>query len=195
MKVSAPAAILVVGSLLSTVGIVYITHGRRTPTDEIIEFNSPLFVDDDDESGQFDSASAQPNVLPRIEKKQQVARALIRGEITFAVAAERFRVLSQDEPASLGYLRSKFPLATEAELWFRQVIGYVKGFYRSDPERVAALLPLLEAEVAQRFPRKVALAAPVQPDSSRTAKPLPPRDHLTVSPGGRLGSQGRPRYR
>jgi hypothetical protein len=81
--------------------------------------------------------------------KIEVAQSLVKGELTLDLAVDRFRQLNG--PETVAYLRSVYPDLSEAELVYRQVLRYVAGCRRADPARVAACLPVLEAEVNRRF--------------------------------------------
>jgi hypothetical protein len=109
----------------------------------------------------------------RVVQKQEVAKALIFGETTFAEAANRLRELGRNEVPEC--LRQLHPGATDAEIWYHQVIAFVKGLGCNYPNRVAAIVPTLESDVAQRFGRAPGYAfAP-----SHAVKPIP---------GGQFGS-------
>ena len=101
----------------------------------------------------------------RVLQKQEVARALIFGETTLAEAATRLRELGKNEVPPC--LRQLHPGATDAEIWYHQVIAFVKGLGHNYPDRVAAIVPRLEAEVARTFGGAPGYAL------SRTVEPIP----------------------
>jgi hypothetical protein len=99
-----------------------------------------------------DSEATEPSsgdIESRIRQKQEVAKALIVGDLSFGHAAERLRLLSGNEMSDR--MRAMYPGATDSELWHRQVIAFVQGLGRDYPERVAVLVPELQNEVARRF--------------------------------------------
>jgi hypothetical protein len=117
--------------------------------------------------------SPSDDTASRILRKQEVAKSLIFGEMTFADAAARLRELGGNEiPESL---RQLHPGATDAEIWYHQVIAFVKGLGFNYPDRVPALVPILESEVAQRF-------------SGAPAYALAPTATFQSYPGGQTGS-------
>jgi hypothetical protein len=116
-----------------------------------------LFADGDGE-GNLDADSRQDGVVTRIRDKEEIAATLIRGEITFARAAERYRELDDPEHSGLTALRARFPWSSIEELYHRQVLGFVRGARRLYPEPVARLVPRLEGELFRRFPPRVAPA-------------------------------------
>jgi hypothetical protein len=154
-----------------------------------------IAASDSDVTGVWEPDAGQEQLIARISLKQETAAALVRGEITLSEAAVRFRDVSGGDMASLSHLRNMYPQATDEELWYRQVIGYVRGFRASDPARVATLIPRLEAEVARLFPPR----SPGSPQrhNARKANPMgaPQATQIRVSgpPRGRPGSHARPR--
>jgi hypothetical protein len=91
-------------------------------------------------------------VLQRVEDKQAAADALARGEITFAQAVDRFRAIAADDPNALAWLRAKYPGATEDELHYRNVLGFVRPALEIGPLKNADRLARLEEEFRRRFP-------------------------------------------
>jgi hypothetical protein len=113
----------------------------------------------------------------RVLQKQEVATALIFGEVTFTEAADRLRELGRNEiPVCL---RQFHPAATDAEIWYHQVIAFVKGLGYNYPDRVAILVPKLQSEVAQRFGGAAGYAMAPNP----TVEPFP--DGHSSSPAPR----------
>jgi hypothetical protein len=64
-------------------------------------------------------------------------------------------------------------------LWYHHVIAFVNGLDHNYPERVTALVPKLESEVAQRFGGTPVYA-------------LAPPGAVTAFPGGQSGSRATP---
>jgi hypothetical protein len=148
---------------------------------------------DGDVSSVWDPDAAQVELVARINAKQEIAELLIRGETTLSAAAARFRELSGGDSASLTNLRALYPHASDEELWYRQVIGFVRSNTRMNPARVAALVPKLEAEIVSRFPPRT-IGSP-QPQNVRRNAGVPQAAQIRVSdsPHGPRGSRARPR--
>lgn len=97
-------------------------------------------------------AAANEPVLHRVGIKEELATALVRGEINLAEAAARFRDVNGDRPAAFAILRDVYPRASDEELMFRQVLHFVRWDGRSPPGLVMARLRQFEAEFFARFP-------------------------------------------
>jgi hypothetical protein len=96
------------------------------------------------------------DVAGRVVEKLSLTDQLIRGERTLGDVAARFRELDGPSPASYRFQAKDHPTATEEELAYRQVLTFVRRS-KSHPALVPAVLPALEAELAQRFPSAAAL--------------------------------------
>ena len=120
--------------------------------------------------------AANDAVVNRVVAKQEVTAALLRGELSLADAAERFRAANGPDPAALDRLRALYPEAGEAELSFRQVLHFARSDRRMPPQVSAARLPQLEAEFRARFPTAhlVALHAPTVVTVCYRRPPSPP---------------------
>jgi len=97
-------------------------------------------------------SAANDPVIHRVAMKQEVATALLRGEINLSGAVARFRDVNGDNPARYALLREQYPRAGDEELCFRQVLHFVRWHDRSPSSLVATRLPQLEAEFFARFP-------------------------------------------
>jgi hypothetical protein len=89
-------------------------------------------------------------VVSRIEEKEALAAALVRGERTLDDVADRFAELNGPAPVLLLPGPSHDRAASAEELAYHEVVGYVRSL--SKDNRAAAVLPGLEAEVSRRFP-------------------------------------------
>jgi hypothetical protein len=96
--------------------------------------------------------AANTSVIERVVAKQEVTAALLRGELTLAQAAARFRAVNGANPDAIDRLRPLYPDAGEDELAFRQVFHFAYRDHRVPPGVVAARLPQLEAEFRAHFP-------------------------------------------
>lgn len=130
-------------------------------------------------------------VLRRIREKEVVAAALARGELSLTQAAERFRELTVGDRVVLVGLRAKHPGASDEELYFRSVLGFVRPLLQSGPLKNPNRLDLLESEFRRRFPVPKPKVLPFPP--GLVSKSLPSEGTLPTSPprpltrGGRLG--------
>jgi hypothetical protein len=115
-------------------------------------------------------------ILERSQSKSQIALSLARGEITLDEAANRFQSLNGPGADGLTPLRRLYPNSTNVELVYRQVLLFVRGNHRQDPERVSACLPALEAEVHRRFHADRAIHA--NPGPANNAAPA--MGHVTA---------------
>ncbi len=91
-------------------------------------------------------------VLRRVAVKQEVAAALMRGEIELAEAGDRFREVNAHNPAPFALLREQYPNAGDDELGFRQVLHFVRWTGGSSPALLAVRLAQLETEFFTRYP-------------------------------------------
>jgi hypothetical protein len=185
MKTVGPTSLLVAAAVCAAFlgAVVYTGWQRSSAADENNAGDSGKSEVAEDPAHFKLIAPQQRILVSRIIEKQEIARALLRGDVTFHRAADRFRELSSDDPAALDQLRIRFPGASDAELWHRQVIGYVQGFAHDDSARVAALVPKLEAEVARRFPRPPDAGIRPQSESTEIVRIHPP--HYGNRPGAR----------
>lgn len=172
MKKTVPLSLVAAGLLfaLATASIAYsdsfaFANADSSPNDSLNQLAG--------ESASYETDRAAGDIEARVRQKQEVAKALLAGKLSFAHAADRLRRLSADEMSDR--MRAMYPGATDAELWHRQVIAFVKGFGRDYPEQVAALVPELEREVTRRFQSDPAYAFAI-----------------SASPAGRFGSPATP---
>jgi hypothetical protein len=142
--ITAVLLVVSIGALLVWPGHVF----RKAPAGK--DEDAQIFDDGLSDTGEPDAH--QGDLVDRINQKEQVALSLIRGEVTFAQAAQRFRELNADNPAALAGIQARFLGASPEELNYRQVVSYVRGARRLEPERVAKLLPRLESEIRRLFP-------------------------------------------
>jgi hypothetical protein len=126
-------------------GAVYVQS--PSGTDELTRY-----LADDEVRQARELDNRQRLVLQRVMEKEAVVHALVRGEITLDQAAERFRQLTADDAAALAYLRSFHPAASDEELHYRNVLGFVRGMVWTHPARFAEVFARLEDEVRRRFP-------------------------------------------
>jgi hypothetical protein len=108
--------------------------------------------DDEPRREQRHLSNQQQIVIRRVQDKEEAADALARGEITFAQAVERFRAIAAGDPKGLAWLRARYPGATEDELHYRNVLGFVRPVLESGPLKNAERLARLEDEFRRRFP-------------------------------------------
>jgi len=134
--VAATGAVLALGS-------VYV-HSRQDGLASYLESDEARYTRELDDRQRL--------VLQRVMEKENVVNALVRGEITLDHAAERFRQLTADDSATIAYLRTFYPAATQEELHYRNVLGFVRGMVWTQPARVGELLARFEEEVRRRFP-------------------------------------------
>jgi hypothetical protein len=175
MKKTAPLY-LALACALCALALAAVTYSSCFVSPNSASAVNDLPIDVVADSVQTDSAS-RGNVQ-RIVQKQEVARELIFGEVTFTFAAKRLQELSGGEVSEL--MRQIYPGATESEMWYRQTIAFVQGLAREFPERVATLVSDLEAEVARRFPGRPAYA-------------VAGNGGATAFPSGQSGSRAMPR--
>jgi hypothetical protein len=168
-----------------------LAHTLREPPAE-------LAMGDDDQGESethianiWDPDTGQEELVVRINLKQEVAAALIRGETTLSAAAGRFREISGGSTASLVQMRAMYPRASDEELWQRQVIGFVRGFRNTDPHRLAVLLSRLELEVARRFPPRPIESPQLQNARRNVGAPQAAQVRVSVSPPGPRGSRAK----
>lgn len=124
--------------LLTAVGVVSAWAAVRAP--------GPA-----DDSGVAPGAGG-PNgpFLNRLAGKHEVTSALLRGEVTLAEAAARFRELNGDE--AIGRLRDLYPDAADGELPYRQVVQFVASDPRAAPVDRSDRLRALHREFFAHFP-------------------------------------------
>ena len=91
----------------------------------------------------------------RNAEKAALVGALVRGERALGEVADRFRALNAASPAAYGDRPEKHPAASEEELTYRQVVGFVRALAGAEPAAANAV-PALEAEIARRFPAQKA---------------------------------------
>jgi len=100
-------------------------------------------------------------VLDRLRAKDRVTDALLRGELSFEQAVERFRQLTEIDPAAVAAMRAQYGVAGE-EMYFRNVLVFVRRAAHYQPDRAKVVLPRLEAEMSHRFPPAAAAEVPVR---------------------------------
>ena len=91
----------------------------------------------------------------RVVAKQEVTAALLRGDLTLAEAAARFRDLNVGDALSVVVSRALHPGAGDEELAYRQALQFAASDHRLTPAQRAARLPALVAEFRARFPAAV----------------------------------------
>jgi hypothetical protein len=191
MKISCPSPkVLVAVISMAAIAAVMVYHRADLLKSAAADLNENMLDEERQEFLPIDSPTVQQErLVKRIYAKEDIARSLIFGQMTFADAASRFRELSRGDPTTLSRLRARFPAAMEDELWYRQVMGYMNGYVRTYPEQVAALLPKLDAEVTRRFPARVGVGVPVQQESMRMGLPFPQNREAIAVPAGGINVQ------
>ena len=121
-------------------------------------------------------AAGNDSVLQRIAVKQQVAAALVRGELSLAEAAAWFRESNGDDLNTILGLRDTYPGADAEELVFRQVLHFVRNDQYSPPDLRAARLPLLIAEFFTMFPNAEAFSDWFRMDCPQGSPSRPSKD-------------------
>lgn len=164
-----PFVTLVVGIGLAVCGVAALLFGpacfsppqRGRPEMSGWDDGLVRFPGDDGPRREHHLVSDQiQSVRRRVEDKEAAADALARGEITFAQAVDRFRAIAAGDPNALNWLRVKYAGASEDELHYRNVLGFVRRALEVGPLKNADRLARLEEEFRRRFP-------------GRSLKPLP----------------------
>jgi hypothetical protein len=86
-------------------------------------------------------------VRARIREKEDVAAALVRGELSADRAAARFGRLLEQEPKVRAALRLQYPDATDADLAVHLLINFVERERRTHAGSAAPVLAELRAAV------------------------------------------------
>jgi len=105
-----------------------------------------------DRSAKLDSTvheSVLQDSRRRIETKNDLARSVIRGEMTLSAAATQFDELNKPV---LPHLRRIFPGVADEELHYRNVLLYVRGRLADVPESRSDVKCRLRAEFYANFP-------------------------------------------
>jgi hypothetical protein len=148
MKMTAPVSLFAAVALcLSALASVAYANWFAFATNEPVP--DGVLQADAIDAWSHEQVGSNPETVSRVVQKQQVAKALIVGDVTLTFAAGRFCELSGAEAPDR--LRTIYPGASEVELWHRQVIAFVRALSRDYPDQVAVLIPQLEDEVAWRF--------------------------------------------
>jgi hypothetical protein len=86
----------------------------------------------------------------RIDYKEELVTALIRGDVTLTGVADEFAALNRDDEQSLMLQRKRYGDLDEAELAAVNVLDYVRSRV-GDDSGTPAVLARLRAEFRQRF--------------------------------------------
>lgn len=150
MKRVAGLILALAASTIAALGLVMLAPERAsTPVVGQDELAAPRSGEMSRQSERIDAR--RELVLDRLRAKDRIADALVRGELTLDQAVERFRHLTENDPAAVAAMRARYGV-TGDELYYRNVLGFARAAARHHPDLAKAVLPKLEAEALRRFP-------------------------------------------
>ena len=130
---------------MATVGLVVFAQTRLTP---------PQGAEVDTDASCRSIDREMDAVFTRLLEKDRIVKTLLRGELTIDQAVDGFRELISHDPKAIEFLQGWYGV-TGDEIFYRNVVSFVKYAAEGQPEWVTAVASGLKEEVDRRFGSKI----------------------------------------